>query len=282
MGSEAGQISQGSNTIAIGNLAGNLNQNNYAIAIGLESGQTSQGNGSIAMGYQSGQTLQSTNTIAMGSEAGQTSQGNNSIAMGSEAGQISQGNNAIAIGNLAGKTNQFINSIIINATGNELNSIAPGFFVSPVMGTTSITDRPLCYNTLTSEITYNTVKTFVIDHPIDNNKYLVHACLEGPEAGIYYRGKGTIINNNNISIQLPDYLKYIGKNYSINITRIFSGIKVNEQYETSEINDNIFTVYGPNGSFYWIVYGEREEINVEPYKNEVNIEGNGPYKYVQK
>ena len=38
-------------------------------------------------------------------------------------------------------------------------------------------------------------KTFIINHPLDDSKYLVHACLEGPEAGIYYRGDGEITNN---------------------------------------------------------------------------------------
>ena len=30
----------------------------------------------------------------------------------------------------------------------------------------------------------NTAKTFVIDHPDDTSKYLVHGCLEGPEGGV--------------------------------------------------------------------------------------------------
>ena len=29
----------------------------------------------------------------------------------------------------------------------------------------------------------------------DKDKYLVHACLEGPEAGVYYRGKDIIQDN---------------------------------------------------------------------------------------
>ena len=28
-------------------------------------------------------------------------------------------------------------------------------------------------------------KSFIIDHPTDPSKYLVHVCLEGPEAGVY-------------------------------------------------------------------------------------------------
>lgn len=40
-------------------------------------------------------------------------------------------------------------------------------------------------------------------------------------------------------------------------------------------------VYGPNGSFYWVVFAEREKIEVEPNISDVKIEGNGPYKYIK-
>jgi hypothetical protein len=40
------------------------------------------------------------------------------------------------------------------------------------------------------------------------------------------------------------------------------------------------TVYGPNGDFYWLVYGERASINVEPFKSSVHVKGDGPYKWI--
>ena len=205
----------------------------------------------------------------------------NSIAIGNGAGLSGQQSYAIAIGYNAGLSNQSSKSIIINADLSGYTPDASGLYINPVRNTSGwIHKNGLYYDTGRKEIRYDTTKTFVIPHPIDNNKYLVHACLEGPEAGVYYRGKGTITNNEYIKINLPHYLKYIGTNYSINITRIFSGKKISEQYETSEIEDNSFTVYGPNGSFYWIVFAEREKINVEPNINNVDIKGIGPYKYV--
>jgi hypothetical protein len=66
----------------------------------------------------------------------------------------------------------------------------------------------------------------------------------------------------------------------INITKIFSGKKSYEIYETSEIEDNKFKVYGSNGSFYWIVYAERKQIEVEPNKSKVTLRGDGPYTYL--
>lgn len=44
-------------------------------------------------------------------------------------------------------------------------------------------------------------KKFDIPHPSKSGYRLVHTCLEGPEIGVYYRGK---LENNNI-IELPEY-----------------------------------------------------------------------------
>jgi hypothetical protein len=122
-------------------------------------------------------------------------------------------------------------------------------------------------------------KTFVIDHPIKKDKYLVHACLEGPEAGVYYRGKGEITNNHCVEITLPDYVSLIAYNFTVQITPIYSG-KITA-YNASEIEDNKFNVYGENGSFYWTVYGIRNEIIVEPNKKDVELKGSGPYLWVE-
>ena len=168
--------------------------------------------------------------------------------------------------NQAGYSNQPSNSIVINASSSELSPSNSGLYINPIRNVPHAGLFGLSYNSSTQEISFDNLKTFIINHPVNPNKYLVHACLEGPEAGIYYRGKGTIVNNYSVKIDLPDYVKYIGTNYTINLTRIYSGQKSNEQYETSEIENNSFTVYGPNGSFYWIVYAERQKINVEPYK----------------
>jgi hypothetical protein len=48
-----------------------------------------------------------------------------------------------------------------------------------------------------------TIKNFVIDHPTKPGKKLVHTCLEGPENGVYIRGR--VLNRN--YIELPDYWK---------------------------------------------------------------------------
>jgi hypothetical protein len=138
----------------------------------------------------------------------------------------------------------------------------------------------LVYNTTTSEVSYSTsgTKTFVIDHPTDGEKYLVHACLEGPEAGVYYRGNGEITNNNSTTISLPHYVDKVSGNFTVQINGIYSG-KI-KTYNSSKVVDGKFTVYGENGEFFWTVYGERQKINVEPLKKDVTVKGNGPYRWL--
>ena len=48
-----------------------------------------------------------------------------------------------------------------------------------------------------------TTKKFDISHPTKENHRLAHACIEGPENGVYYRGR--LIDTN--VIQLPEYWK---------------------------------------------------------------------------
>jgi hypothetical protein len=137
------------------------------------------------------------------------------------------------------------------------------------------------YNSATAEVQYITVaKTFVIDHPLNPEKYLVHGCLEGPEGGVYYRGKSEIINNESIKILLPDYVKKLAYDFTIQVTPIYSGIRNLKSLEVSEIEENSFVVYGENRKFYWLVHGKRNDIIVEPKKSDVDVKGNGPYKWI--
>ena len=129
------------------------------------------------------------------------------------------------------------------------------------------------------------LKTFIIDHPDNREKYLVHGCLEGPEAGVYYRGKGSITNNY-LEILLPDYVKNLAKNLTVNVTP-----KIVCEYEeknitipilaVSDIVDNKFKVFSNIPcDFNWIVFGKRQDIEIEPLKSDVSLKGNGPYLYL--
>ena len=121
-------------------------------------------------------------------------------------------------------------------------------------------------------------KSFIINHPTDENKYLVHACLEGPEAGVYYRGIGVITNNLSTSIELPYYVGKFATDFTIQITPIYNG-KIN-LLNSSEVLNNQFIVYGENCKFFWNVQGKRLDIDVEPFKTDVDVKGDGPYLYI--
>jgi len=121
-------------------------------------------------------------------------------------------------------------------------------------------------------------KSFIIDHPDDPSKYLIHVCLEGPEAAVYYRGKGEITNNKSVEIYLPDYVKKLASDFTIQITAVYDGIV--KAYNFDEIHNNSFNVYGENGKFHWLVIGKRFDVDVEPYKKDVVVKGDGPYLWI--
>ena len=252
-------------TIAYGAGAGAFAQGLNAVAIGASAGQNYQNDYAIALGYLAGSGYQSTNAIAIGQSAGNTNQG----AYG------------IAIGAYAGLSNQHDNSIVLNATGVDLNTTnSNAFYVSPIRSDVGASNGNLLYyDTGTGEIIYDTTKTFVINHPKDEFKYLVHACLEGPEAGVYYRGTGTIAElETGVEVELPDYVDALATELTVQVTPIYNGsVRV---LNTSCVSNNKFTVYGDSGDFHWHVYGRRASVVVEPKKSDVAVLGEGPYRWI--
>lgn len=137
------------------------------------------------------------------------------------------------------------------------------------------------YNNVSSQWYFEQGKTFIINHPLNNDKYLVHTCLEGPEIGVYYRGKSEITNDTSVTVNLPNYVPGWASDFTITVTAIYDGkLKL---YNASEVDESggAFTVYGENGKFSWIAIGKRGDINAEPYKNEIVVRGDGPYRWIE-
>ena len=139
--------------------------------MGLDAGQTTQGQDSIAIGRTAGQTTQGSASVAIGFQAGENSQGDSCVAIGRNAGQgttTAQGDNSVAIGNNAAVASQTAGSIALNASGFALNPNQAGMFVRPIRagapGTTFTPNLPpyvLYYGRdasllLTYEILYTT------------------------------------------------------------------------------------------------------------------------------
>jgi hypothetical protein len=132
------------------------------------------------------------------------------------------------------------------------------------------------------------VKNFTIQHPIYPGKYLVHACLEGATADVYYRGKEEIVKTREfINIKLPDYYCQIVESGSstIQLTPIGRPFALigGEILEC----ENIIRVwadtrYNANIPFYWEIKGKRKgtDFKVEPDKDEVEVKQWGPYTYM--
>ena len=188
---------------------------------------------------------------------------------------------------LAGQTNQPANSIVINASGTAVSGVTQNaLYIKPIRSA-AVTGNALVYDVANSEVVYNTGKTFIIDHPINSNRYLVHACLEGPEDGIYYRGKGEIAENTSyVDIYLPSYVSAFGTDFTVHITPIYDGPGSIQHYAAGEVTNSQFTVYCEAPvprvtKFSWIVHGKRSSVVAEPLKSEVVVRGEGPYKWLQ-
>ena len=119
--------------------------------------QISQSTNSVAIGYQSGQFSQGLNSIAIGTNSGNSSQGMYATSLGFYSGNYNQGNYSIAIGYYAGTTGLAANSIVINATGEELdNNIPNACIISPVRNVNGDLASQMFYNSITGEITWGT------------------------------------------------------------------------------------------------------------------------------
>jgi hypothetical protein len=267
LGANAGSTSQGINAVAVGVSAGLFSQGSQAIAVGDNAGLVSQGAGAVAIGYQ----------------AGGPGQGDESVAIGYNFAGSKTGVNAISIGSRAHEINpdgQPANSIIINATGGPLIAAVPSAtYITPIRPDAG--QSCLKYRPSTGEITYDVAKTFVIDHPTDPQRYLVHACLEGPESGVYYRGQAQLTDGE-IWIELPSYVSRLAKNLTVQLTQINSNRDDGfARLRAGHMTGQGFTVYGDACQFAWHVFGTRADIHTEPLRDDVVVQGDGPYRYIR-
>ena len=79
---------------------------------------------------------------------------------------------------------------------------------------TFIITKTLKAKIIYSEVIMAKVKNFVIPHPTKEGKNLVYACLEGPENGVYVRGR----LRNSTRIELPDYWRDFVSTESITVS----------------------------------------------------------------
>jgi len=123
-----------------------------------------------------------------------------------------------------------------------------------------------------------TCKSFVIDNPIKPDSYLIHGCLEGPEAGVYYRGKATI-EKDYVEIVLPDYVDSLATDFTVNVTPVYDG-NVKGVCSITDVISGKFRIYGDAGKVHWTVMGKRFDIETERDKKTTVVNGSGPYRWI--
>ena len=99
-----------------------------------------------------------------------------------------------------------------------------------------------------------TTKAFLIDHPTKANKKLQYASLEGPENAVYVRG-----THNGSLIELPEYWTELVHEDSVTVLLTPLG-KHQNLYVKSKDTTRV-SVGGVKGSYDYIVYGERKDID---------------------
>jgi len=106
-----------------------------------------------------------------------------------------------------------------------------------------------------------TTKSFLIDHPTKPGKKLRHGSLEGPENGVYIRGKGKtaiielpeywteLIDEDSITVQLTP----IGKHQHIYVESIKNNV-IHIQSDEARKNTN-------NLEYYYLILAERKDVD---------------------
>jgi len=286
VGSNAGAFAQGTQSVAVGPSAGFVFQGALAVAIGQEAAYTFQGAGAVAMGSVAGQNTQNVNAVAIGYRAANVFQGTQAVAVGANAGFFSQGANSVAIGAYAGYSNQAAGSIAINASGATMSATNAGFYVNPVR-TQAVAANSLTLAVTNNEIVINSSKTFVIDHPCQpETHYLVHACLEGPEVGVYYRGISKIpAGATETTVKLPGYVAKLATKFTVLVTnqKHFITASASEVNLEGHFSIEIERPAPRDLTFYWQVMGRRgeEELQVEVPKERTQKHNIGPYTWLE-
>lgn len=102
-----------------------------------------------------------------------------------------------------------------------------------------------------------TTKSFVIDHPVKKDYKLVHGSLEGPENGVYVRGR--LYDNN--TIILPDYWKALIDQETITVS--ITPVGKFQRIYVSEINDEYIKLFSGDGSIncHYVIFAERKDVD---------------------
>ena len=217
---------------------------------------------------------------------GQLVVGDNNInppdALGKGAGRVRHSayiEGPLQVGN-AGNFSTAEGTVMIGADGNagavEALKVKGGVVVDPEKGDIhdsnlkDVTGQSCSFSG--STINVQSWKGFDIKHPNKEGHRLRHICLEGPEAGVYYRGR----LKNEKMIRLPSYWKGL-----VNIDTItvqLQPVGAHQNIIVKRWDDQFIYLQGQGGmpiNCFYHVFGER----IDGEKLIIEYEGDTPDKY---
>ncbi|MFI9553730.1 hypothetical protein [Nonomuraea endophytica] len=123
-------------------------------------------------------------------------------------------------------------------------------------------------------------KTFIIDHPVRDDSYLIHATTESPHNGVEYWGSTVLDDCGKARIELPSYFEALTQ---------FEGRAVFTTPSAEVVTypqGGAFDVVGqPGQRMFWLVKAIRQDVPpllVEPRRDQVRVHGDGPYKHYSR
>lgn len=145
----------------------------------------------------------------------------------------------------------------VNGTTNADHYIVFAQTAVSGAGTTQdpLTNTSLKFNPSTGTLTA-TSKSFLIDHPTKDGMKLQYTCLEGPENGVYVRGR---LKDDNV-IELPDY--WVGlvdeDTITVNLTPIGCS---QDLYVQDIVNNQVIINDNENINCFYTIFAERKDID---------------------
>jgi hypothetical protein len=153
--------------------------------------------------------------------------------------------------------------------------------------------------------TSNTVmKNFVIDHPTDSDRHLVHGCTESPHGGVEYWGEA-VLKNGRATVTLPAYFEALTREEDrvVQVSIVLPDDDMSDEGDDEAPEAPEYTLLAPvaasrprDGRFRiacgmpdgtrvsWLVKAVRGDVpvlDVEPLKSDVEVGGIGPYTFIQ-
>jgi len=217
---------------------------------------------------------------------GQLVVGDNNInppdALGKGAGRVRHSayiEGPLQVGN-AGNFSTAEGTVMIGADGNagavEALKVKGGVVVDPEKGDIhdsnlkNVTGQSCSFSG--STINVQSWKGFDIKHPNKEGHRLRHICLEGPEAGVYYRGR----LKNEKMIRLPSYWKGLVNVDTITVQ--LQPVGAHQNIIIKRWDDEFIYLQGQGGmpiNCFYHVFGER----IDGEKLIIEYEGDTPDKY---